>query len=295
MRILEVKTEHSAVIKSLVEVLKEIIQETNIEFRYQEDEDDEDNKNNKYIKILAVDTSKTILINCKLYGEKFTSFNCKKKKLSIGVNLTNLHKLIKSADKEDILTLYMDHDDKNSLKISLDNKETGKHSDVLLKLLDLGSTGLRVPTINFDSYIVMQCTEFHKLCREMSTISDFVEIKCLENKIKFTAKCDYGDKSVNYDNGNKVTIQFDEGDDEDRGPKIIQGIYELRTLSLFSKCSGLCTDIEIYMKNNYPLVIQYTVASLGKLLLCLAPSNIKTDDNLSEDEDEYLEDDIEII
>lgn len=284
MRVLEVKTEHSSVIKSLVEVLKEILQETNIEFRYSQDDDASSSDN--CIRILAVDTSKTVLINCKLIADKFPVFQCKKKKMSLGVNLTYLHKLIKSADKEDNLTLYMDHDDKNNLKINLSNKETGKHSDLKLKLLDLGSSNLKVPSITFQSFIIMQCSEFHKLCREMGNIADYIEIKCLKKKIIFTAKSDYGEKSVTFDNGNKVTIQFDK-DDDGTVPPIIQGIYELRTLSLFSKSNGLCHDIEIFMKNNYPLVIQYKVATLGKLLLCLSPTNPLSDGEFGDDDELY--------
>ena len=35
-------------------------------------------------------------------------------------------------------------------------------------------------------------------------------------------------------------------------------------------------SIEIYLKNDYPLIIKYTVASLGHIKLCLAP---KYEDN----------------
>jgi len=279
MRILEVKTEHSSVIKSLIEVLKEILQETNIEFRYSNEDDVSPGDN--CIRILAVDPNKTVLINCKLIADKFSTFHCKKKKMSLGINLTYLHKLIKSVDKDDNLTLYMDHDDKNNLKINLSNTETGKHTDLKLKLLDLGNINLRVPSITFQSVIVIQCAEFHKLCRDMSNIADYIEIKCLKNKIIFTAKSDYGEKSLTFDNGNKVTIQF--GKDESI-PPIIQGIYELKTLSLFSKCNGLCSVIEIYMKNNHPLIISYNVATLGKLLLCLTPKDPPSDDECDSDD-----------
>ena len=37
------------------------------------------------------------------------------------------------------------------------------------------------------------------------------------------------------------------------------------------KLSRNCNSIEIYLKNDYPLIIKYTVASLGEIKLCLAP------------------------
>ena len=52
---------------------------------------------------------------------------------------------------------------------------------------------------------------------------------------------------------------------------IIPGYYNLRHLVLFAKCTNLCTSIEIYMKNNFPIVINFTVGSIGSLKLALAP------------------------
>ena len=43
-------------------------------------------------------------------------------------------------------------------------------------------------------------------------------------------------------------------------------------LILFTKCTNLCNQINLYIKNDYPLIIKYTVASLGTIKLCLAPN-----------------------
>jgi hypothetical protein len=46
------------------------------------------------------------------------------------------------------------------------------------------------------------------------------------------------------------------------------------------------------MKNNYPLVIKYTVATLGRILLCLTPINDENiRDNDFSEEDEYYKSD----
>ena len=52
---------------------------------------------------------------------------------------------------------------------------------------------------------------------------------------------------------------------------IVQGIFALKHLVLFTKCTNLCNQIEMYLKNDYPLIIQYNVANLGSIKLCLAP------------------------
>ena len=53
--------------------------------------------------------------------------------------------------------------------------------------------------------------------------------------------------------------------------KIIQGEFSLRNLTYFIKCTNLCNQIEIYLENDLPLVVKYSVASLGEIKLCLAP------------------------
>ena len=55
--------------------------------------------------------------------------------------------------------------------------------------------------------------------------------------------------------------------------EVIQGVFSLEYLVLFSKCTNLCQNIEIYLKNDYPIIIRYNVANQGEVKFCLAPKN----------------------
>ena len=52
---------------------------------------------------------------------------------------------------------------------------------------------------------------------------------------------------------------------------VIQGEFSLKNLGYFIKCTNLCSSIEMYLENNLPLIVRYSVASLGEIKLCLAP------------------------
>ena len=52
---------------------------------------------------------------------------------------------------------------------------------------------------------------------------------------------------------------------------IIQGEFSLKNLGYFIKCTNLCNNIEMYLENDLPLIVKYSVASLGDIKLCLAP------------------------
>ena len=53
--------------------------------------------------------------------------------------------------------------------------------------------------------------------------------------------------------------------------KVTQGEFPLKYLSYFIKCTNLCNSIELMLENDLPLVVKYSVASLGDIKLCLAP------------------------
>lgn len=264
-------TEHTAPFKVLIEVLKELLPETNIIFMSGDDakkdtqtenEDEiveeipeqkttetksEVKKNKGGIKIMAMDTTKTVLIHMKLDAENFTKFKCRKKKIITGVNLVWLHKIIKTMDKDETLTIYQEDTDTNHLRIKMVNPDAKKESEYELKLLDLGDEKMSIPDIIFDAVITMNSGEFHKICREMNSIADHVEIKCSNNKIIFTCKGETAKRTLTYkddrtdkdkDNasGNIVSIRFAETKDskeKKEGPIIIQGIYELKILYCF--------------------------------------------------------------
>ena len=53
--------------------------------------------------------------------------------------------------------------------------------------------------------------------------------------------------------------------------KIVQGVFSLKNLSYFIKCTPLCNQIELYLENDLPLIVQYHIGSLGIIKLCLSP------------------------
>ncbi len=243
--------------------------------------------NSSGLRITTVDQSRTILIHVKLNAEDFTDFICKKNKVEIGVNMPNLHKLIKSIDKEDIMTLTLDSKDQSNLNILVDNDNPDKdvHSAYKLKLLDIPRNKFRMPGSDVDAQIIMSSQYFHKICREMSSYADYIDIKCSKSSVIFSCAGFFAERSTELKQSNAVDIQHISSEDD--GDTIVQGIYDLKHLVMFSKCASLCNNIEIFMKNDYPLIIRYTIASLGKMMICLTAVKAKTDDNFSDDEDLY--------
>ena len=66
--------------------------------------------------------------------------------------------------------------------------------------------------------------------------------------------------------------------------QIAQGKFDLKNLTSFAKCSGFGGNVELYLKNDYPIFIKYYVANMGCVYLCLSPCEDKNRDIDSKDE-----------
>lgn len=246
---LEMRTVQSSAFKVLVEAMKELLTDTPIEF-------DETG-----MKIISMDNSHVVLVHLKLDAEKFEHYYCKNR-IVIGVNMLNLYKLIRSINSNDILTLFVDSDDLNHMGIKIENSEKNTKTTYKLNLLDLDNTNIQIQPASFESVITLPSVDFQKLCRDMRNIADYVEIKNIKSQLMFSCKgefCSQETVIADTDNGQSTT-------------EIVQGIFNLEYLVFFTKCTNLCNTVELHLKNDYPLLIKYTVASLGEIKLVLAPT-----------------------
>merc|ERR1711916_352404 len=130
-----------------------------------------------------------------------------------------------------------------NIKIRNPNNKLDK-SDYKLKLFNIDPHDMKIPDISFDAVVQINSQYFNKLCKKMKKIAEYVEIKCLKNKIVFVCKDDEAEMkreltTGDEDEDSKISIQ--RGDDD--SGKVIQGVYDLKNLVLFSKCAPLCHDI----------------------------------------------------
>ena len=253
---IEIKTIQSIAFKILIEALKELLTDTCIEF-------DETG-----IKIVAMDSSHIVLVHLKLEASKFEYYHCKSR-TTIGVNMLNMHKLIKTINSNDTLTMFMDTNDPNHLGIKIENGEKNTKTTYKLNLLDLDNQKISIDPAEFNSVITLPASDFQKIIRDMNNLAEFVEIRNINNQLIFGCSGEFCDQeTILSDNENGVHNISTKSENE-----IVQGVFNLRYIVMFTKCTNLCNTVELYLKNDYPLIVQYGVASLGYLKLALAPSN----------------------
>ncbi len=286
VRILEVRTVQANVIKILSEALKDLLPDINLTFtKVEEVEENGEKVKTGGIGAITMAMSNNVLLHLKLDASNFDYYECNRDKFVAGINTSLLFRVMKTMNNNDTITFFVDDEDENKLGIKFENKQNNFISTKKINLFDIDDYEIEIPPTKFNTVINMPSPFFNKVIRDLNSLGEIVELKGINKKLMFSTVGEtVGDEIELGESDNGVTIVTED-------PNLIfQGNYDLRYLSTFCKCTNLCANVDIFMKNDYPLVIRYFVASLGTIYLCLSsktdPSSLDyEDDNSDIDED----------
>lgn len=249
--ILFIKTVQSQSIKILVESLKEVLTDINLYF------------DNNGIKIMTMDNARVALVYVRLLKDNFEEYYCESRTLC-GINMIYLFKLLKTVGNNDVLTLFIRNGSMNELGIKIENKEKNTVTESYLKMLDISEEKLEIPDIQYDSVISMPSVDLQKYCRDLSIISGQVCISSNASKFILEANGDFASQKI-------IIGEAQNGLIFSKKNQNVSETFDLKYINSFTKSTNLCSTVEIFLKREYPLVIEYNVANLGKLQYCLAP------------------------
>ncbi len=165
----QARLEQGIVLKKIVEAMKELVTTVNLDV------------SSTGLSIQAMDSSHVALVALNLKEEGFQNYRALKN-MTLGLNIQNLSKIMKCAGNDDIITLKADEDpsnitfvfESNSIitLIHLNHLENDKVSEFNLNLLTIDSEQLGIPETEYSSIVTMSASEFTRICREMSQISE---------------------------------------------------------------------------------------------------------------------------
>lgn len=253
-----IRTVQSSTIKTLVEALKEIITDVVVDIT------------TAGVKIIRLDSSHVVLIHLRLDATKFDVFYTEGPR-KLGINMLNFHKIIKTINSNDALTLFMKRNDNNHLGIEIENREKQQRTTFMLNLLDMDNDELKIPSTEFNRVIKMPSVDLQKVCRDMFNLADYVEIKTINKEFILSCKGDFCSQETILCDSEDVKVGGDDDDGDEQ--EIVQGVFNLKYLVLFTKCTNLSKTVDLYLKNDYPLIVKYEVASLGEIKMCLVPQS----------------------
>lgn len=249
-----VQTHQASEVRTLIEALKDMLIHTNIEVTP------------SGMLIQQIGRERVSLIHLKLNADSFQNFYCEKP-MVLGVNLINLNVIFRTVQSNDILTLFITNDNRNKLGILLQDASKNKVTRYLLDLIELEHVRHAIPDITPDSVLTMLSTDFQQTCRSLSTLTDEVEICCAGSQIEFRGKGDFAQQITQFGE-TQDGVEFKS---QASPQKPVQGVFSLKKLMSFAKCTNLSSMIKISILNDNPLILEYDITDLGHIKLCLSP------------------------
>ena len=259
--VLYLSTIQSAPFRTLITALKDMLMETGMTFTAEG------------ISVLAMDKTQVMMANVTLHAENFDTYKIKEGivRINIQVNMNNLFKLINTIDNEDVLSIYIEEDDYiggivKHLSLRFDNGNIHQSKTHKLLLMDSEPEPMELmPKLHFASILSIPSQDFQKTVRDMSNISDKMEILSVGRELIFRARGGFAASEIRRQEPEEVKVgaggEVGGGkggmkgglsrnniikDEKARGEnQIIQGIFPLKYLSHFTKCTNLCPQLEL--------------------------------------------------
>jgi proliferating cell nuclear antigen len=234
-------TIQSTAVKSVFEVLKEILNDVNVYFTP------------KGVSIVTLDTARTSLVDLNLSADNFEEYECAEPIIA-GINIANTFKLLKSITNNDVLTISITSKEFMDIEILSESKK--QKSNFQLKLLDIDESQIEVPELDATCMTTMPSVDFQRICRDMNNIGSEIAIARHKNIMKLTCEGDFANQ--------ETTLETVENVDAS-----VSGVFSLKYLNIFTKATGMCASVQIVQEQAF-LILQYNVANLGHLKFYLA-------------------------
>lgn len=246
----EAKTVQTSNIRALFDLLCNVITDCNLVI----------SKEN--IKIVELNTTQIALIHMKLDATGFENYYYEPeddKPLILGINTDNFLRIIKTIKHDETLTLFVKKNDTHTLNIKKENNLRNSTNSFKLPLHSIEYKNYVLPSADFNTVVTMSSTEFQRICKNFASLgAKTLEIKNVSENVFLSGVGEFC--SFEGVVGNSCQTKFENFNDE-----VIQGIFDIKYLLLFSKASNLSKTVNLYLKNNYPLILIYKIGTLGEL------------------------------
>lgn len=238
------------------------------------------------ITLRMMDHHRKILIDIKLDSENFSLYKYKSNiPRSIGLNLNHFHKMLKTIKKKDSLQLFIDDDNPTDLGIKVIPKENNRTTTSTIKILNIQNLDIDLPGVlnNYGKPVIVPSSEYQKTIKDMNNIGNIINVVSKNFHIKF--QCDAGGVL-------KRKVEFGELEDSDNENseddiEYNQDFYT-EQLARITKISGLNSNIQIFAKEGYPLLIRTSIGNIGKISIYIKSKELLEYENnhISENSDD---------
>ena len=262
------KLENSRILKGIVETLASIIDET--EFRVTP----------KEFTISAMDPSRICLLKLSIKKEDFDDYQCSKES-KVGLNLDDLDKILKRSAANDSVEIDFNETDQK-IKIKMQREGISRTRTFSLALLDIDIEEIPMDNllkIEYPSNWVIDTDFLVEAIKDAEIYSEILNINANEGQgLIFSSSGQIGE--MEYDLNEEDLI-------ESALQGSSSGAYSLTFLKAILKIASITEKLEISLKTDHPLKMNFDLLEGGKLNYFLAPRVEEEEFDENEDMDEF--------
>jgi proliferating cell nuclear antigen len=232
------------------------------------------------INVSHFDEPKNVAIVSRLYGREFESYFCERR-ISAGINVASIYKIVKWVVPNELFSIHIARSKPGTLVISMINTNHQCKSVHNYDLIDeIDDDEVELPDYEFSRSMTIPSQPFQRKVHEMSHF-DFIEIRSIRNNLilrpylsdtletTFRGKIRVMVQRTSADS-NDVPLDVQDNATEEAA-EIYQGVFNVKHICEFVKKPGICDEMTFYVKNDNPLLIEYTLSTLGYLRIIIMP------------------------
>ncbi|MHA1914940.1 MAG: proliferating cell nuclear antigen (pcna) [Promethearchaeota archaeon] len=261
------KLENSRILKGIIETLASIIDET--EFRVTP----------KEFTISAMDPSRICLLKLSIKKDDFDGYTCEKDS-KVGLNLDDLDKILKRSAASDSVEIEFNEADQK-IKIKMNREGVSRTRTFSLALLDIDIEEIPMDNllkIEYPSKWVIDPDFLVEAIKDAEIYSEILNVNANAGQgLIFSSSGQIGE--MEYDLSEEDLIES-----ELQGTS--SGAYSLTFLKAILKIASITEKLEISLKTDHPLKMNFDLLEGGKLNYFLAP-RVEEEEFEDDDMDEF--------
>ena len=243
---MEVAFGKSSTLKKIVDAIKDLTKETNINV-----------SNETGMTIQAMDSAHVTLVELRM-KHCFSKFECSLDQL-ISINLESLSKILKLCDNDAGIELST-----SGNKLFITSCMDSRKMQFQQILLDIDMSRFDVPEMTYPISIRMQTSDFTRLVRDMKEFGEslIVQVQKSPECVNFKVEGDVGEGVVTFNSSDTVKLDIGE---------CVECILSLKYLVTFSKAAPLCDEVVWELGEQMPVRLTFTICGSDILSFYLAP------------------------
>jgi len=210
--------------------------------------------------VRAMDPSQIAMVVFSLPKKAFSAYKVAGESMRIGVNFSELGKVLARARSGDKLTLKKDEN-----KLVLEFKGEGHRRKFSLPLLEAGAAAQREPKIEHDALVKMKGGEFKDLLRDVALVSTHLTLEAKGNSFSVFARGDSAELESEAEKSEKKGSAF-----EVDAKKEARATFPLQYLDDIVKACPEDSILTTHLRTNAPVKIEYKIGD-ASLTYYLAP------------------------